>query len=155
MPTQAEPEHRIEIMRGVTAKELSTYAGHYFQVLRGTYGYAGLLVRVYGLYSEIFQPRLRGIERFKVSDCAFIRQLGKTPRPAYTLALAYQQEWEAIDLRLRKGFEDGEITDRDIWDRRRGEWENGLAEIYEALMREMSDVPVCDIHPVYDAKAAR
>ncbi|MFC4498457.1 MULTISPECIES: hypothetical protein [Streptomyces] len=149
MPTQAQPENRIEIMRGVRPKELSEYAGHYFQVIRGTYGYAGLLVQVDGDHAEIFQPRLRGTERFKIFDCAFLRQLDKTPRPAYARALAYQQVWKDIDLSLRQGDEDGEITDQEIWDRRRGEWEDGLAEIYEALMREMYDVPVCDTHPIH------
>ncbi|MFV0135571.1 hypothetical protein ACLGIH_20505 [Streptomyces sp. HMX87] len=152
MPTQTQPEHRIDIMRGVGPTELSRYTGHYFQVLRGTEGYAGLLVRVDGRYAEIFQPRLRGTERFKIGNCTFIRSLDKAPRPAYARALAHQRQWEAIDLSLRRGVEDAQITDQAIWDRRRGEWEHGLVAIHEALMQEMYEIPVCDLHPVYDGE---
>lgn len=80
MPSKSEPDLRIDIMRGVGPKELSRYAGHYFQAIRGTYGYAGILVRVEGHYAEIFQPRLRGIEQFHIGGTAFIRSLDKTPR---------------------------------------------------------------------------
>lgn len=148
MSTQTEPKHRIDVMRGAGPKELSEYTGHYFQVLRGTYGYAGLLVQVDGSYAEIFQPRLRGTERFKISACTFIRSLDKTPRPAYAAALAHQREWESVDRGLRKG---DEITDPTLWQHRRREWEERLVAIHEALMREMYDIPVCDIHPIqYD-----
>lgn len=148
MPPVTEPTHRIDVMRGVGPKELAKYGGHYFQAIRGTYGYAGLLVRVDGRYAEIYQPRLRGIERLRISNTAFIRSLDKTPRPAYARALAHEQEWKATDLALRGGNADGEVADQHAWDRRRGEWELGLVDVHAALLREMNDVPVCDIHPI-------
>ncbi|MGW6604825.1 hypothetical protein [Streptomyces sp. NPDC055036] len=143
------PEHRVDVMRAIGPKALTGYTGHYFQVLTGTYGYAGLLVRVDGRHAEIFQPRLRGIERFKIGDSTFIRSLDKTPRPAYARAIAHDQEWIATDISLRGGNPDGEITDPHVWDRRKGEWEESLIDIHAALMREMAAVPICDIHPVY------
>lgn len=145
-------EHRIDVMRGIGPKALTAYTGHYFQVLHGTYGYAGLLVRVDGRHAEIFQPRLRGIERFKIGDCTFIRSLDKMPRPAYARSLAYDLEWEATDLSLRGGVPEGEIADQDGWDHRRGEWEEGLVDIHAAVMREMAAFPICDIHPVHEGE---
>ncbi|MEU9050085.1 hypothetical protein AB0D37_06730 [Streptomyces sp. NPDC048384] len=55
---------------------------------------------------------------------------------AYEKAAAYLMQWEKTDQYLRDA--EGVVTDEIIHDRRRGEWEHGLGEIFESLMSELA-----------------
>jgi hypothetical protein len=152
MASVVDQKPRLDHMRGIGPKKLAAFVGHHIQVLQGTYGYTGLLIRVDGKYAEIYQPRLRGTERFRISAVTFIRHLDKTPRPALAAAVAYERQWQDTDRALRGGDSEAPISDQDNWDRRRGEWEVGLIDIHQALMQELNDIPVCDLHPHYEGE---
>lgn len=120
-------------MADLTTKQLDSLVGAMVTVISGARAATGLLTDIEDGTARIFNERYANPIEFAVHSTNYERVPGTPMRPALAAALVYQRTW---DEQYEALTVDGDAKDIRVYDKARGAWEDGLAEVYEPLMEE-------------------
>ncbi|WP_329271783.1 hypothetical protein [Streptomyces sp. NBC_01451] len=115
-------------------QQLQGLVGAMVTVISGARAATGLLTDIEGGTARIFNERHSRPIEFRVSSTNYERVPGSPMRLALAHALVYQRAWDEQYETLTDG--NGNALNMYDYDKARGEWEQGLPEVYEALMAE-------------------
>ena len=98
----------------------------------------GLVMDIVDGIVRIFRDDRPEPLEFAVAGSNYVRVPGTPMRPALAHALVYQRTWEARRDALTD--DDGEALNQHDYDTALGNYEEGLRDVYDALIREYSAV---------------
>lgn len=120
-------------MTDLTTKQLEVLIGTMVTVISGARAATGLLIAIEDGTARIFNERYAKPAEYAVHSTNYERVPGTPRRPALAAAIAYQLLWDEQYEALTVNGDAKNIRD---YDKARGAWEDGLAEVYEPLMEE-------------------